>query len=74
MTRAELLFMAYEVCCFSYCAFLFYMVGRNQHTTYQTHRRQLTTRLRLPDINGLFYFFAVVLLINVGRVMQPLFD
>ena len=74
MTRADLLFLAFEVFCFSYCAFLFYMVGRNQHPTYQTHRRQLTSRLRLPDKDGLYYFFAVVLLLNVVRVMAPLFD
>ena len=74
MTQARLLLIVFEVCCFSYCAWLFYMVGRNQHKPYKAYRSHLSNRLRLPDKDGLYYFFAWVLLINVVRVLWPVFN
>ena len=73
MTQAELLFKVFEASCFSYCAWLFFMVGHNQHRSYQAYRNQLTNRLRLPDKDGLYYFFAAVLVINVVRVLWSVF-
>jgi hypothetical protein len=74
MTPAQWLFLVFEVSCFSYCAWLFMMVGRNQSKPYQAHRNRLTRRLRLPDKDGLYDFFAVVLMVNVVRVLWPVFD
>lgn len=73
MNLGQWIFLIFEVLCFSYVGYAFFMMGRNRESQYQAMRTRMVLTLKFPDKDGLYDFFAVVMVVNVMRVLYQAF-